>query len=168
MYQQMRKIEVEVLGTLDSTKQFFFFGNAPGMAWVPTGLIVSACHWYAVSACNYVRLVGWLGTTENPKLAGEYVKRVMPEVHLWRNKVAAHFARTSPRKEDTVADLISSVMLPISFDDDRYFVGSLTFATQGSSAHQGMRWSLTETHEALRERYWPNPPTRPSEPTEVQ
>ena len=69
-------------------------GNAPPLKGVPQGLIACSFHWYATSACNLVRLVGWLGQEQNSKKADAYVGRVIPNVRIWRNKVAAHFAIT--------------------------------------------------------------------------
>ena len=74
---------------------------------LPTGLLSCAFQWYAVSACNYAQLVGWLAT-HNPEAAKDYMKKVMPRVSQFRNKVAAHFAITDPRR-DNEADLAASV-----------------------------------------------------------
>ena len=59
-------------------------------------------------------MVGWLATGGDSTKADDYVKRVLPAVHIWRNKVGAHFAKVKPKKEDTPADLALSVMFPIS------------------------------------------------------
>ena len=58
-----------------------------------------ALDWYAVSACNFVALVGWIAndaghTTEQHKA---YVARVLPAVEMHRHKIAAHYSRHSPR-----------------------------------------------------------------------
>jgi len=141
------------------------FGNAPQLHGIPQHLVACAFHWYSVTACNYVRLVGWLVNGGDTAKATEYLKHVLPEVYVWRNKVGAHFARTFPRGKDTPADLAKSVMFPISFDDDAFYAGSLvlvmTSKGQRSSSRKDMRWSLTHTHQQLSTRYWPNSGSSP-------
>jgi hypothetical protein len=136
------------------------FGNAPQLQGIPQDLVACAFHWYSVTACNYARLVGWLVNGGDIAKATEYLKHVIPGVYVWRNKVGAHFARTSPRKEDTPADLAKSVIFPISFDDDAFYASSLVRGMssrgQKSSSRKDMRWSLTHTHQELARRYWPN------------
>jgi len=69
-------------------------GNSPGFEGIPKPLIVCSFHWYAVSACNYVRTVGAIAyrqDTTRPK-PPEYVKNVIPEVLPFRDKIAAHFS----------------------------------------------------------------------------
>ena len=68
---------------------------------LPTGLLSCAFQWYAVSAWNDAQLVGWLAT-HNPEAAKDYMKKVMPRVSQFRNKVAAHFAITDPRRDNEV------------------------------------------------------------------
>ena len=79
----------------------------------PIGLLSRAFQWYAVSACNYAQLVGWL-ETRNPEAAKNYVARNLPRLLSYRNKVAAHFALTAPRG-DNEADLAPSAMTHISY-----------------------------------------------------
>jgi hypothetical protein len=155
---QVKRIEEKVLEGLDPKLRVVLVGNHPALRAVPQGMVACAFHWYAVSACNYVRLVGWLVNEGDSKKANEYVAHVLPAVRIWRNKVAAHFAKTNPRTEDTAADLAMSVMFPIAFDDDAFYANTFTLAMrrggQSSSSRADMRWSLTHTHRALRERYW--------------
>ncbi len=155
LYKQVKGIEVTVAPKPNPKMRVSIFGNEP-----QKGLVVCAFHWYAVTICNYVRLIGWLTHGEDKHQATEYVKRVIPAVYLWRNKVAAHFSITDPQKEDTPADLAKSVMSLISFDDDAYFADSLTLSMRRkgttSTSRQDMRWSLTHTHENLSTRYWPD------------
>ena len=91
------------------------------------------------------------------------MERVLPQVYLWRHKVAAHFAIIDPRKADNAADLAKSVMFPISFDDDAFYANSLiltqTSGGKSSTSRQDMRWSLTYTHRSLIPRYWPSKQT---------
>lgn len=167
LYRQVKRTEQTVLERIDPSVKVFMAGNAPEFEGISMGLIACAFHWYAVSVCNYVRLVGWLTQREETERAKEYVQRVLPEVYVWRNKVAAHFSITDPRPEDTPADLAKSVMLPISFDDDAFYAGSLTItmrrAGEASTSRQGARWSLTHVHEDLAPRYWPERVATPAE-----
>lgn len=156
---QVLRIEEGVLRNIDPTKRMIIYGNHPTLRPIPQGLVASAFHWYAVSACNFVRLVGWLIHDEDCREAQQYVKAVMPPVKMWRDKVGAHFARVKPEKRDSLADLTSSVMFPIAFDDTAFWTGSFNRAVrrsgQSSSSRTDMRWSLTDTHRQLSERYGP-------------
>lgn len=157
---QVRKIETQVCEKAPRNRRGSHFGNSPDLEGVPQDLVACAFHWYAVSACNYVKMVGWLTNAGDSEKAGRYMERVLPQVHLWRHKVAAHFAITDPRKDDNAADLAMSVMFPIAFDDDAFCTGALTLTMssggQQSTSRRDMGWSLTRTHRSLTLRYWPS------------
>ena len=179
---QVQRIEAEISGRMGKDKVVQMYGIAPALEGVPQDLVACAFHWYSVTACNYVKLVGWLVNGGDTSRATKYLRHVLPEVCIWRNKVGAHFARIDPRKEDTPADLAKSVMFPTSFDDDAFYVDSLVFTIasgdqkhprpegipdwrwrllmmsgrERSSSRRDMRWSLTHTHERLSARYWPS------------
>ena len=159
LYNQVLKIETQVVERTPKNKRVFLFGNSPDLERTPQDLVACAFHWYAVTVCNYAKLIGWLANSGDSKKAREYMEHVLPQVYLWRNKVAAHFAIIDPRKKDNAADLAMSVIFPISFDDDAFFANSLTLTQssggKASSSHQDMRWSLTHTHRNLILRYWP-------------
>ena len=157
---QVQKIEATVIEKLPKNLQVSVFGNHPDLAEVPQDLIACAFHWYSVTACNYVKLIGWMADERDSYQASEYVRQVLPEVHVWRNKIGAHFARINPRKEDTPADLAQSVMFPISFFDDAFYSNQLKLTirskNQTTSSRNDMTWSLTGVHRQLTLRYWPN------------
>ena len=157
--EQVSKIETQVAAKMPNGKRVFHFGNSPDLEGIPQDLVACAFHWYAVTACNYVKMVGWLANNGDSKNAKEYIDRVLPAVHLWRHKVAAHFAIIDPRKDDNAADLAMSVIFPVSYDNDAFYTGSfiLTKSAGGkqSTSRQDMRWSLTQTHKELIPRYWP-------------
>ena len=157
---QVQKMETEVNNRLDENYQVFMLGNHPQLKGIPQDFIACAFHWYSVTACNYVKLVGWIINGGATVEAHKYLQDILPEVYLWRNKVGAHFAQTAPREEDTPADLAKSVMFPIAFEDDAFYSNSLVLGLksgdQGSSSRQDMKWSLTHTHKQLVARYWPN------------
>ena len=158
IYEQVRRVEAEVIKRLPKSKQVTILGNAPEMQGVNQDLVACAFHWYAVTACNYVKMVGWLANDGDSREAREYMQTVLPQVYLWRHKVAAHFAIIDPQRRDNAADLAMSVMFPISFDNGAFYTGSFTLTiTKGgtkSTSRQDMRWSLTHTHRDLVDRYW--------------
>jgi hypothetical protein len=128
----------------------------------PIGILSCAFQWYAVSACNYAQLVGWLATRD-PRLTKEYVGRVMPRLLKYRNKVAAHFALTDPLR-DNEADLAASVMTQIVYAQGRLCAAALTpivlKEAQEITASRDLSWSLTLAHERLVPRYWPAGPPK--------
>ena len=116
----------------------------------PFGLLSCAFQWYAVSACNYAQLVGWL-VTRDTGAAKEYVRKVMPRLLDYRNKVAAHFAITDPRR-DNEADLVASVMTN-NYVRGRLCAAALTPVIKNDSQEitvsKDISWSLTLAHEHL-------------------
>lgn len=128
----------------------------------PLGLLSCAFQWYAVSACNYAQLVGWL-TTGNPEAAKQYMKKVLPRVSQFRNKVAAHFALADPRR-DNEADLAASVMTQVVYAHGRLCAATLSPVVKDGdreiSASRDLSWSLTVAHERLVPRYWPSGPPK--------
>jgi hypothetical protein len=159
LYYQVRNMEAKITEGVGKDKQVFIFGNAPELKAIPQDLVACAFHWYAVTVCNYIKMVGWLAYDHDSSKATNYLEKVIPTVKLWRDKVGAHFARTSPRKDDTPADLAKSVMFPLSFDDNAFYAASFTLTlgsrAKSSTTSRDMRWSLTHTHHALIPRYWP-------------
>jgi len=128
----------------------------------PIGLLSCAFQWYAVSACNYAQLIGWLAT-RNADSAREYMKRVRPRLANYRNKVAAHFALTDPRR-DNEADLAASVMTHIVYTHGRLCAAALTPIVKSDgqeiTVSRNLSWSLTLAHERLVPRYWPDGPPK--------
>lgn len=124
------------------------------------GFVSCAFQWYAVSACNYVQLVGWLKTGSTPG-AKAYVKGVIPRLVQYRHKVAAHPAVTEPRG-DNEADLVASVLTQVIYAHGRFLAGALTLEVKSGKdwtrASGDNNWSLTLAHERLSKRYWPNGP----------
>ena len=128
----------------------------------PVELLSCAFQWYAISACSYSQLVGWLATGD-PDSAKQYVRRVMPRISNYRNKIAAHLALTDPRN-DNEADVAASVMTQIIYCLGRVFAASLTpvlnnAGTEITVSHD-LSWSLTVAHEELIPRYWPDGPPK--------
>ena len=130
------------------------------LADVPIGRLSCAFQWYAVSACNYAQLVGWLAT-QNPVSATDYVARNLPRLLQYRSKVAAHFALASPRG-DNEADLAGSVMTHIIYIGGRLSAAAMTpvlhVGDEEISVSNDFSRSLTQAHESLTRRYWPDGP----------
>ncbi len=137
-------------------------GNDPAFAGIPRGLLTCAFHWYAVSACQYVKTVGAIAYRQDNTrpLPPKYVESVIPAVLAFRDKVAAHFAWATRNERDTEAERMASILPPLTFNDDSFYVGSLTLSvrsggkTSDSSALKP--WSITEVHGRLCDRYWPD------------
>jgi len=126
---------------------------------VPIGVLSNAFNWYAISACSYAQLVGWLKYRDT-KSAKDYVQRVMPRLSLYRNKVAAHLAITAPYSNDNEADLIASLLTGIVFLQGYFFAAAIEPIIEREnekiSVSNKMSWSLTIAHERLLKRWWPN------------
>ena len=167
LYKNVKKIENEVAKQIPPNIRYFSFGNDPNMPRIPhetKALIACSFHWYSVSICNYVWMVGWLQHKNNPNTptAKDYRNSVLPkEVIAWRDKVAAHFARADNDKRDNPAERMASVFYPSGFYDDAFYASPMklmvTKAGQSSTSESMHQWSLTKLHEQLRPRYWPTP-----------
>jgi len=124
----------------------------------PIGLLSCMFQWYAISACNYAQLIGWLITQDTNK-AKKYVKEMIPRILSYRNKIAAHYAIAEPRG-DNEADLIASIMTQIVYAHGRLCAASLLPILDGDekeiTVSKDYSWSLTLAHERLTKRYWPN------------
>jgi hypothetical protein len=135
-------------------------------------------HWFGVSLCNMVRLVGFVrglhcGHFRRSDLAdpskfdvikrsvNTYVQSVkeIRAVLRWRHKVGAHYAITSPQAGDNPATLTMSAVFPVVFVGGRYRVHAMTQTchdrSTGTSRSEIPEWSVTEVFESLIPRYWP-------------
>ena len=142
-------------------KEAFLSGNSPEFEGIPLDILTCFFHWYAVSACQYVKTIGAIASLQNNdrSLPPEYVKSVIPEVLTFRDKVAAHFAWTTKHSQDNEAERIASIMPPVSFSNDAFFVGmwTVSLSKNGKSTNSSTikPWSITKIHRRLCERYWP-------------
>ncbi|MFC1783833.1 hypothetical protein ACFL02_09660 [Planctomycetota bacterium] len=134
------------------------FGNDPRLEGIPRDLLTCAFHWYAISACQYVRTVGTI-EYENDRDVNGYIRKVIPDVLSFRDKVAAHFAWTKSHSSDNKAERMISIMPQLNFQENSFFVGSwkLTNTSSGETTNSEAikPWSVTKTHECLCNRYWP-------------
>ena len=135
-------------------------------------IIACAFNWFSVTLINYLRLVAlvdlmqrksWksedLKISENRSIiknhCRNYVKEIVPQIYMWRNKIAAHAAATDPFGDDNLGVLEYSVMNLLSYTYPYFLVGDLQFVanTEVSSFE---KWSLTQTFEDLAPRFWPD------------
>jgi hypothetical protein len=159
LYEYVLSVETQIVQQIPKETDVMFFGNAPGLRREVQELIACMFHWYAVSACNYVKMIGWLVNEGDAAKSTDYLRRVLPSVKIWRDKIGAHFAKHSPRDEN-VSDLEMSVIFPVSFDRDAFYAGAFVLGsvTDGvkTESRKDMRWSLTHIHRDLVPRYWPS------------
>lgn len=157
------KIEEAVRAQGTGKIQGFTWGNHPLLEGLSPDMNLVSCffHWYAVSVCNYVRLVEWLWRQVSPSASrpSQYVEMVLPEVKPWRDKVAAHFAGSSYNKADNAAERKSSVFPPVAFSGDRFvaqpMMVTVIISDEQSTTANLSPWSLTRVHDDLKTRYWP-------------
>ena len=147
------------------------FGRLAGMqefAGLPLQLIECSFHWYAVSACNYLTLLGWIRQQANTSAPtpAEYVRAVIPQVLAFRNKIGAHLAQSypeMPKGRDNPAERIFSTFPLLGFSDGRFVSPAFGLhVRKGSTAHGTealQSWSLTGIHESLTQRFNPQTPT---------
>ena len=143
--------------------RYVSYGRPPEFAGLDKGLLYSLFQWYAISACNYVLLVGYLAKQLNPEQQEPktYVEKVIPEVKWFRDKIAAHPVRTSKDNDnrDNEAERRASVLYQIGFDSEieRFqapvWQVAVDMKGQQITSKNPEPWSITETHEMLVSRY---------------
>lgn len=141
----------------------FSFGRLPEPIRGATRLLTMAFHWYAISACQFVRLVGAVAKRldDTRPLPNDYAEPIIPEVVAFRDKVAAHFSWSSKNKRDNEAERLASILPPLGYNRGRISVGTMTIhlrqGGKSSTSSEIKEWSLTEVHERLTKRYLPPP-----------
>ena len=164
LYRQAQMCDELVKQQIDPTGSTTFagFGNLPQLDVVPKPLLTCAFHWYAISACQYVRTVGAIASRlalwKTPTKPLDYVRKVIPEVLAFRDKVAAHFAWTTKNDKDNDAERLASIIPPLAFVEDSFHVGAGLLVVQRSGVESSSDtltpWSICKIHEQLRDRYW--------------
>ena len=146
-------------------KTFEMFGHIPP-------IIPCTFHWFSTSLVNYIRLIGlvellnkenWksedISNPDNKQTiknhCTDYVKKIIPDIYTWRNKVSGHFAATDPFSNDNLGTLEASVMNSIVYHTPHFKAGAAKWNTKGNTS-QLPSWSITETYENLTDRYWPD------------
>ncbi len=164
LYRQATRCDEAVKQRVNPSDAAHFVGggNLPDFHQVPQSLLTCAFHWYAISACQYVRTVGAIAHRRDPgrPRPDVYAQSVIPDVIAFRDKVAAHFAWSTQSNRDNDAERLVSILPPLTFVDDSFYVGELkaTVRRSGTVSDSGSirPWSISKIHEQLRRRYWPN------------
>jgi hypothetical protein len=177
IYCDVRLLEQKVLDHHRKTSSYTFVTQVgfqiTGLTDQETHIFPNYFPWYGVSVCNYARLCGLIGAElqgtigegdiGNPlkanhinSVCSKYVSSIpeLEAVKIWRNKVYAHFAATSPKADDDAQLLNLSTVSLLGFNKDRLAVGILAFGTQDGEVNLPY-WSVTENFEAIGERFWP-------------
>jgi hypothetical protein len=118
-----------------------------------TARVILLFDWYAVTACNFVRLLGWFAKwfgigRETPR---QYLERICGPLLIWRDKVAAHPARVSQR--DHEVDRRMSMVRTFGWVESEFRVGDLQLSI-GSSRSSLQPWGITSTHRDFTNRFW--------------
>jgi hypothetical protein len=175
LYRLAVKCDEIVAKQIPPNVRFSGMGNHPFFAEVPKPMLTCAFHWYAISACQYVRTVGAIAYRQGASsvLPQEYANGIIPEVVTFRNKVAAHFAWSTENNRDNDAERLASIIPQLSFDLDSFRMGGLVISMRrggnSNSSEAIAPWSLRKVHEMLAARYWPpqnNQFVAPLDPTE--
>jgi hypothetical protein len=156
----------EQLFSFDSAKidveNLVSFGRLPASIRGATTLVTMAFHWYAISACQFVRTVGAIAKRldDSRPLPNEYAAPIIPEVIAFRDKVAAHFAWSTQNQRDNDAERLARILPPLGYVRGRISVGTMTVALKrgDTTSNSGTikEWSLTQEHEKLKRRYLPS------------
>jgi hypothetical protein len=164
LYRKVRGHEQVLIERIGKQTRVLSWPDGREVGSLPTDLISCAFHWYCVMACNYVRLVGQMAK-EKKLLAEsqtEYAKRVIPALMEYRNKIAAHPARLfgpddKQYRLNSDSERFGSTVYPVYWSrEGRFFAGpTVLVEREGEQSCAGKwRWSLTQTHEQLLDRYW--------------
>ena len=163
LYQQVSRIDKITQSRLnpEGKTKYVGYGNLPGTEDLPKPLLTCSFHWYAISACQYVRTVGAIAYKQDNSrpIPPKYVEAVIPEVLAFRDKVAAHLAWTSKHSQDNDAERLASIIPPLTFIVDSWYVGAMQIATSKSgkvtTSESIKPWSIPNTHKEMAKRYWP-------------
>ena len=138
---QAVQCDVTAKRQVNPTGQLNFFSTGNLFPQIPLGLLTCSFHWYAMSAYQYVLTVGAISHRQDRSrpTQNEYVKKVIPEVLVFRDKVAAHFAWAKNDKRDNEAECLASIIPSVTFTKDSFFVGAWTvgISDQSKKKHIG-------------------------------
>jgi hypothetical protein len=162
---EVRHQEVTIARSQPEAERLAYYWPDDLAPWIP-----AAFNWFSVSVINHLRLValvdllnanGWRSSDlADPTKASQvkphctaFVKAAAPKLYTWRNKVGAHFAATDPHS-DAGQILEQSIWTPVTYSYPYFVVG--TVLPGNAVIAEGLPiWSLTQTFEQLRSRFWP-------------
>lgn len=121
---------------------------------IPRSLAVCYFHWYSVSAVNFVRTIGWIGSKFYKNInVRDYTESIVGDLIGFRNKVSAHFAFSSRDKRDNPAERQHTASFPINLRSKRVVVNTMTFHSGEHDTSELKEWNIPEVHAQLIERY---------------
>lgn len=147
----------------DGKTKSFVMGRLPGLDIAEQAILTCMFHWYSVSACNYVRIVGAIAYQQDNSrpIPPVYIGRIMPDVLEFRDKVGAHLAWSTKNRNDTDADRLWSSIPQLAWWDDSFKVNAVAVRVRKgdkeSNSVATKPWSITGVHEQLRARFWREP-----------
>jgi len=165
LYHQAKKFDALAASRLGAGPGYRVvgMGNLPQLSDMPKSLLTVSFHWYAISACQYARVVGAIARDQKKfrwAKSLDYVKEVIPEVLVFRNKVAAHLIGAEDDARDNDAERLASYLPSLHWGGDSFYVGASVVQTvrngTASTSTAIKPWSLCKVHEQLRDRYWPD------------
>jgi hypothetical protein len=160
LYDFAKQCDEMCLSQLNPKNTYFLYGNNPEVKNIPYPMLTCAFQWYAVTACQYVETVGKIAfnqdnTRPGPKM---YLNSVIPEVKIYRDKVAAHFAWLTKNENDSEAERLASILPQVSFYNDSFYVGALkvtlSIKSKTTTSNEIQPWSIVKIHDTLTARYW--------------
>lgn len=127
-------------------------------------------HWFSISLCNYLRAVKLVDIIDKENLiiysfkdpdvinyvkntCRDYVISIVPDIYVWRNKVAAHFAGTDP-KNDSLSTIFESLIPAVGYMKGRFYTNPGRINIEGIESDIP-NWSVTDVYEKLTPRFWP-------------
>ncbi len=152
----------EVSASMQGLPSQFVRSPPPGLGGAALAMVTTAFEWYAVSAFNYACMIGAIRIRQmsSAPIPRKYAETVIPELVIYRDKVAAHAAWTSKHERDNDAERLCSVIPKLSLANGRLMAGGYTITLGSTSGgHKSgclPEWSLTDEHARLAERYWPS------------
>ncbi len=142
-------------------KQHPSLSNPNAGQWADLPVVACVFQWYAVSACNYAWLVGWLAerTGQISTSAKEYRNRAAgDDLVNFRDKIAAHFAKAMTSRHDSDADKLASILSSLTTFSGGHFSAPVgvagTIIEDDKSESSVWPWSLAEAHARFFQRYW--------------
>jgi hypothetical protein len=141
-------------------------------AWSYPATLPVQFDWFAVTVCNYLRLVGLIGLMNSKQwhqsdlhdlerkkeirlACRSFVKEANPWIYAWRNKVSAHAAMTDPFDTDNIATLVQSLASQPAWNQGRISIGQEQWCI-GNDISEQIGWSITYEFDRLAPRFWPD------------
>ena len=132
------------------------FGDLSDLAGVSTNRMECMFRWYAVTACDFVRVAVWIAEFDK-QVREDYTQRVLGPVQSFRDKIGAHTSGVTVNGRDTDAERLASMIDQVTWFNDRFRVGIFAVRIQRgnktSDSSSIKPWSLTDFHLQLCDRY---------------